>query len=303
MDHGKPKRVNLERVDSLMEVNSHPPTLAHWPRDHQRIVMLHYDHLPPGAVPEYRPEGHHALTLFNLSGAGLKTPVDIDREDWLDGQRVTPPLQVPGMGFLCPDCVSHAALWHQPLEATSFCLTSRFVDQVSRSIFDGATLDLLPHFGLYDANLYHLAMALKTLLSDPLAATADQIYGDQVITAMAAYLLESYGVRPLPPGLDHPLDNLRLRRLVEYVEAHLATEIALAPLAAALDLGEFQLCQAFLSRTGLSLYEFVQQQRQRRARLLLQVSPWSQEEIARCCGYGDRLTMITHLGGSGAGLP
>jgi AraC-like DNA-binding protein len=293
MDHGKPKRVNLERADSLMEVNSHPPAITHWPRENPRIVMLHYDHLPPGAVPEYRPEGHHVLTLFNLSGAGLEPP--IDRQDWLDGQSVTLPLQVPGVGFLCPDGVSHAALWHQPLEATSFCLTSRFVDQVSRSIFDGATLDLIPHFGLYDANLYHLAMALKTLLSDPLAATPDQIYGDHVMTAMAAYLLQGYGVRPLPPGLDHPLDNLRLRRLVEYVEAHLATEIALVPLAAALGLGEFQLCQAFLSRTGLSLDEFVQQQRQRRARLLLQVSSLPQEEIARCCGYGDLPTMIQHL--------
>jgi transcriptional regulator GlxA family with amidase domain len=84
--------------------------------------------------------------------------------------------------------------------------------------------------------------------------------------------------------------------LFAYVEAHLSSQIALAPLAAALDLGEFQLCQAFLSRTGLSLYEFVQQQRQRRARLLLRVSSLPQEEIARCCGYGDLPTMIEHLG-------
>ncbi|MFM7218607.1 MAG: helix-turn-helix domain-containing protein [Nodosilinea sp.] len=205
--------------------------------------------------------------------------------------------------FFCPAGVPHQATWHQPLCNTVFCINQGFVNQVAPEMMPGSGLEFIPRPLIHDPNLYHLAMALKTLLSDPLAATADQIYGDQVITAMAAYLLESYGVRPLPPGLDHPLDNLRLRRLVEYVEAHLATEIALAPLAAALDLGEFQLCQAFLSRTGLSLYEFVQQQRQRRARLLLQVSPWSQEEIARCCGYGDRCTMIHHLGGSGVGLP
>ena len=293
MDHDTPKPVNLAEHDSLTQVNAHPPAITHWPRENPRIVMLHYDHLPPGAVPEYRPEGHHVLTLFNLSGAGLATP--IDRQDWLDGQSVTLPLQVPGVGFLCPDGVSHGAVWRQPLEATSFCLTTRFVEQVGQSIFGGAMPTLIPRFGLYDAHLYHLAIALKQILSDLQAMPLDQICGDHVMTAMATYLLHGYGVRPLPPSVDHPLNNARLQRLFAYVEAHLSSQIALAPLAAALDLGEFQLCQAFLSRTGLSLYEYVQQQRQRRARLLLRVSSLPQEEIARCCGYTDLPTMIQHL--------
>ncbi len=298
MSHARPKRVNLDRTDSLIEVNSHPPTVIHWPQENRRIAMLHYDHLPPAAVPEYQPQGHHVLTFFNLSGSGLETP--IDREDWLDGKQATPPLQVPGMGLLCPDGVSHAAIWHQPLEATSFCLTSPFMDQVSQSLLDGATPDLIPHFGLYDGNLYHLAMVLKEALSDPQPGPISQLYRDQLMMAMAIYLVQGYGVRPLSPGVDHPLDNARLRRLFEYVETYLSTDMALAPLAAALNLGEFELCQAFLNRTGLSLYQYVQQQRQRRARLLLQVSKQSQEEIAQSCGYGDRLTLITHLGGSHA---
>jgi AraC-like DNA-binding protein len=288
-----PNPVNLSQADSLNQVNPHPPAITHWPRENPRIVMLHYDHLPPGAVPEYRPEGHHVLTLFNLSGAGLATP--IDRQDWLDGQSVTLPLQVPGVGFLCPDGVSHAAVWRQPLEATSFCLTTRFVEQVGQSIFGGAMPTLIPRFGLYDAHLYHLAIALKQILSDLQAMPLNQICGDHVMTAMAMYLLQGYGVRPLPPGVDHPLDNARLQHLFAYVEAHLSSQIAPESLAVALDLGEFQLCQAFLSRTGLSLYAYVQQQRQRRARLLLQVSSLPQEEIARCCGYADLPTMIQHL--------
>ncbi|XGB41891.1 MAG: helix-turn-helix domain-containing protein [Nodosilinea sp. LVE1205-7] len=298
MNDGNAQLVNLDRADSLLEVNPHPPTVTHWPENDRSIVMMHYDRLPAGAVPEYRPQGHHVLTLFNLSGAGLETP--IDRQDWLDGQPVSLPLQVPGVGFLCPNGVAHAACWRQPLEATSFCLTRRFLDQVSQLIVGGKAPDFIPRFGLYDANLYHLAMVLKEALSSPQPGPLGQLYLEQTMMAMAVYVLRTYGVRPQPPGPAHPLDNSRLRRLFEYVEAHLATEIALPSLAIALDLGEFQLCQAFLNRMGLSLYDFIQRQRQRRAQLLLQVSAQSQEEIARLCGYGDRSTMIHHLGRSGA---
>ena len=293
MMHIHPNPVNLSQADSLSQAFPFSPTVTHWPRESPQITVLQYDCLPPYTLPEYRPEGHHVLSFFNLSGADPTTP--IDREDWLDGQRVTPPLPVAGMGLLCPDGVSHAAVWRQPLEATCFCLDSGFLQQVSQQMDNWDRTELIPRPNLYDDSLYHLAMVLKHGLEDPQPLPLSQLWGDRVMTAMAMYLLHSYGVRPLPPGVDHPLDNARLQHLFAYVEAHLSSQIAPESLAAALDLGEFQLCQAFLSRTGLSLYEYVQQQRQRRARLLLQVSSLPQEEIARCCGYGDLPTMIQHL--------
>ena len=55
MDHGKPKRVNLERVDSLMEVNSHPPAITHWPRENPRIVCSTTITYPPAPCPSIVP--------------------------------------------------------------------------------------------------------------------------------------------------------------------------------------------------------------------------------------------------------
>ncbi|MBU6230460.1 MAG: AraC family transcriptional regulator [Cyanobacteria bacterium REEB459] len=293
MDAANPFRVNLEDAASLTQVFPVTPTVVHWPADQGKVIMLHYDQLAPDSIAEYQPCGHSVLTLFHLDDCPVAVPVV--RADRLAGEWFTHRLLHPATAQLCPDGVAHAAVWYQPLKVTSFCFTTAFLNQVGQSAFDGQTPELIPRSQICDDSLYHLAMVMKGELGAPVAEQTGPLFQAEMMFAMAIYLLKNYGARPWLGAPAQALDNRAMASLGEYIHANLHTEISLEPLATSLGLGELALCQGFLTRTGRTLHQFVQWQRQTKALWLLAVSSLCREEIAQQCGYDDVLTMALAL--------
>ena len=80
----------------------------------------------------------------------------------------------------------------------------------------------------------------------------------------------------------------RLRRVLDYIEAHLAEDLALADLAGVAATSPFHFSRAFHLATGLSPYRFVIERRLETARVLLLTSTLSLEDIRLACGFSSK---------------
>ncbi|WP_407194421.1 helix-turn-helix domain-containing protein [Bradyrhizobium sp. STM 3566] len=108
---------------------------------------------------------------------------------------------------------------------------------------------------------------------------------------LAARLLHEHSESPLhrlqrEPGLG--LDNVRLRRVLAYIEDHLTEEITVSDLASIACLSVFHFTRAFAASTGAPPHCYVKGRRLERAKKLLTAGKLSLSEIAFDCQFSSQ---------------
>jgi AraC family transcriptional regulator len=97
-----------------------------------------------------------------------------------------------------------------------------------------------------------------------------QLYAESLGTALAVHLLRQYGTLGRTPARRNGgLTPAQLRRVAEYIEAHLTEELGLTELAAVASLSPHHFGAAFKAATGTPPHRFVVERRVQRARTLL----------------------------------
>jgi AraC family transcriptional regulator len=79
-----------------------------------------------------------------------------------------------------------------------------------------------------------------------------------------------------------------VRRVTDYLEAHLARAVALEELAALVGLSEHHFCTAFRRSTGLPPHRWLTARRMERAKALMRAGGTGLTEIALEVGYGSQ---------------
>lgn len=113
---------------------------------------------------------------------------------------------------------------------------------------------------------------------------ADMI-ADQALRSMALILS---GIDP--QGFSAESDRItlppvRLRRVIDFIEANLAGQLTLELLAHVAGLSVFHFARVFRQSTGFSPYRYVSERRLLRAQRLLMATGLPVHEIAQACGY------------------
>ncbi|ANH69216.1 helix-turn-helix transcriptional regulator [Mitsuaria sp. 7] len=179
------------------------------------------------------------------------------------------------------------------IELWGYTADARFVKDVSLS-FDMATLcerlqipsgtGLLdvPRLRFTDDRVWSLAKLLAEAVQDP--DPGAQLYGDSLIAAIAARLLEP------PKTADKPAAGLsprQLRDAIMFLDSQLPARVDLATLAALAGLSQSHYSRAFKASTGIAPYQWQLQARIERAKSLLVGSVRSLEEVAEATGFAD----------------
>jgi AraC-like DNA-binding protein len=148
-------------------------------------------------------------------------------------------------------------------------LTERPEDPVIRHLFDALTVagrTQHRHAGIYaDALRLAVAVRLLGLQSEALLERSDH----RITTE-----------RPI-----RGLQKWRLRRVAEYVDAHLSQKVTLVDLAGVAGLSRMHFASQFRAATGLRPHEYVLRQRIGRADELLRHSTMAIVEIALTVGF------------------
>jgi AraC family transcriptional regulator len=251
------------------------PTLQSGGTDNRGMLILHYDQHPAHAVPEYATP-HHVLPIWGVdSQAEIEARLDDRTYCGLFGK---------GACGIIPAHFTHWAVWDQAIALTVIFLHPAFVEQVALEVTNGTPIELIPKHNADDPVLSQLGQLLKLDLEA--GHPSGRLYQDSIATALAARLVSHHAVCPLPSkpqacGLSHA----RLQVVISYIQEHLNQEIRLMELAALVGLSEYYLCRSFKQSMGVSLHQYVIQQRVERAKHLLKRRDLTIAHIAQECGF------------------
>lgn len=139
-----------------------------------------------------------------------------------------------------------------------------------------------PRLRFSDDRIWTLVKLLSEAVNDPDPST--QLYGDGLTAAITARL---FALPPEPGADEKGLAQWQLRRVVEYLDAHLPKRVDLAQLAALAGLSQSHFSRAFKASTGMAPYRWQLDARIRRAQALLIDTRASLDQVAEATGFAD----------------
>lgn len=222
---------------------------------------------------------HHTLSLYVDGGRGF-------------GRRIGNTLvRNDGPGSLCLMPAHVSTEWHVTGAVRLFHL------YIERRAFDRAVAEAL------EADPAAVALRDETYVRDPVIETlirnailpldwcepADRLAVSHASQAVLAYVVSRFTER----GADAfrargGLAPAVLRRVREFIDAHLGEPLAIEDLAEIAGLSPFHFARAFKRSTGQSPHQFVLRQRIERAKRLLAEEKISQAEVALLCGFSSQ---------------
>jgi AraC-like DNA-binding protein len=140
-----------------------------------------------------------------------------------------------------------------------------------------------PRLRFSDDRLWTLVRLLSEAVNDP--DPSAQLYGDGLTAAIAARLFA--GSTNRTQGRGDGLAPWQLRRVVEYLDAHLPRRVDLADLAALVNLSQSHFSRAFKASTGMAPYRWQLDARIRRAQALLLDARLTLDQVAEATGFAD----------------
>jgi len=139
-----------------------------------------------------------------------------------------------------------------------------------------------PRLRFSDGRIWPLVKLLSDAVNDP--DPSAQLYGDGLTAAIAARLFID------PPAFAAHAQGLaptKLRRIVDYLDAHLPQRVKLAHLAAMTELSQSHFSRAFKASTGMAPYQWQLDARIRRAKALLIDTRVPLDDVAEITGFAD----------------
>ena len=176
-----------------------------------------------------------------------------------------------------------------PVAFTHLTLGDALLARFAREEFDRDPRDLavLDQVGVPDPLVAQLIATLAEVMRAP---PPGRLYKESLLTALILRVLlrhSSMGGLAKPSRARGGLAGWQLRRVVEYMAAHLADDIGAAELVRVVGLSRAQVFRAFRQSTGQTPGRYLLALRIERARQMLAAPDPTLEEIARAVGFGD----------------
>ena len=254
-----------------------PPPALSSPAGPDRAPLLDVLTTPvPQGVFDSPVDGRHVLCLH------LGEPVPVSyRVDRHQRQGV----RLHGQYCVVPAGSSTRWVVSRPARSLLLRLTPTLLGETSQAMGMGADGSLLaPAIHVRDPQVERIGWMMQA--EDHDAYPGGRLFTDSLASALAARLLALQSRRSL--SADKPgraLPAWRLRRVQEYIEAHLDEPLSLMELAAVAGYSASHFKPLFKQATGLPVHRYVLERRVERARLLLLQGEQRIGEIASAAGF------------------
>ncbi len=169
-------------------------------------------------------------------------------------------------------------------ELLYFFLPPEAVRLAAQGLDADGDLAITNRFGIRDAGLEDLATSFADEMQGGLAGF--RLYAEAITTQLAVALVRRHS--SIRAGQKMPRMGLResaKQRLIDYIEEHLETDMALADLAEIARLSPSHLSHSFKAAFGCPPYRYVLQRKVERAKTLLETSDMSMTEIGASLGF------------------
>ena len=185
--------------------------------------------------------------------------------------------------------IGYTDAWHEEDPGTSLVidLSPSLLGRAAEDMgLDPAHVGLEQRHQIRDARIEHIAWALDA--HDAEGRSTGLLYEESLGLALAVHLLGRFTTaHRAPRGLSAP----QLRRVKEFVDAHLDQTLTLERLAGVAGVSASHLKTLFKRSTGLPVHEYVTQCRVQRARALLQRGDLPASQVALDAGFSHQSHM------------
>lgn len=207
-----------------------------------------------------------------------------------------------GDAFLKPaDAVTAVTRWNrtsrEPMQTRHLLLSRELLNRCAEELADRnpARIDLVGRSGFQDAMLTHIGLALQHEMDNP--SPMSKLYAETASHLLAVHLLRHYGTERV--DISTPSQGLtppQLRRVTEFINAHLADDLSLSVLADLVTFSPYHFARLFRQTTGESVHQFVLHKRLEQAQHLLRKTDLTIAQIALCSGFAHQshLTRAFH---------
>ncbi|MEO5843642.1 MAG: AraC family transcriptional regulator [Caldimonas sp.] len=152
---------------------------------------------------------------------------------------------------------------------------------------EGRDATLIERIGCRDRLLEPLFVTMIDEIGS--APKPSRLLLDSMLESFVIRLAERHARAPRGlPARAVALAPHRLRRVLDFMDAHLGEDIALADLVAAAGTSQFHFSRAFHGATGFSPYRYLLRRRLDYARVLLLTTSEALETISGLCGFNSR---------------
>jgi AraC family transcriptional regulator len=159
-------------------------------------------------------------------------------------------------------------------------------DQLASEMAPGGVVQLAPRYNLYDPLISQL---VSTIANEMEGGFLDHILADALNTALAVQIMRLCG-DPTAISLEpsNGLSRERLKRVYDYIEAHLDDRLTLADLAGVACLSPYHFSRSFKQAVGVGPQRYVMHRRVERAKALMCRTDQPLAVIAREVGFADQ---------------
>jgi AraC family transcriptional regulator len=180
--------------------------------------------------------------------------------------------------------------WHRRTKSSEYINLTLDPAVLQRIVIESelpATTTVEHRVFFQDPTILHVAQLLKAeVVSEGLAGG---LYVESLRNLLAVHLLRNHTAAAVKPTVeDVHLDSLKLKQLQDYIEEHLAEDLAIATLANLIPMSQFHFARTFKAATGESPHRYITQRRIERAKVLLSVTRLSAAEIAYQVGFANQ---------------
>lgn len=202
----------------------------------------------------------------------------------------------PGDVLILPHGIETAWEWTSENSILHLVFEPCFLGRVAAEVndTDPVRFELVEAVAANDELVRQIGLALLAELQS--GGLAGRLFVESLAQTLAIHLLRKHAV--MPREVRDPaarLSNLSLRRVADYINAHLAEELDLASIAAVTAYSPYHLARLFKRATGQTLHQYVIARRVAVAKDLLAMGQLTVAEVAACVGFYDQSHLSRHF--------
>jgi AraC family transcriptional regulator len=216
------------------------------------------------------------LVLVTLQGGARQLEVSTDC-----GHRYRGPERAGAVSFVPAHCERRTRMHDVELDWASIALRPDLFNALAEE-GEPLAFEIAPFSNASDPFVTALVGELARLRDAH--GRFDRAYCETMSHALASYLARRYG-EPAAQCREWKLSPWRLRRIAEYVDAHIGCEIAIADLARLVGVSPGHLHRAFRATLGVTPLSYIQEKRIERASSILASEDASIADVALRVGY------------------
>jgi AraC family transcriptional regulator len=181
-------------------------------------------------------------------------------------------------------------VWHhraKPSEYVNLVLDPALLQRIAIEHELPSTTAIEHRVIFQDPTILHVAQLLKAEVLN--GGIAGNLYVESLRNLVAVHLLRNHAIGIVQPKTEVVyLEGLKLKQLKDYIEEHLAEDLAIATLAALIPMSQFHFARAFKAAIGAPPHRYIMQRRIDRAKIMLSVTRLSVAEVSYQTGFSNQ---------------